>query len=203
MHASGDRVRGPIDHQALACRAAPLLILLLVPIPWNASTFGTGTFDAAFYRSEKRILTTAPRVPFASDVPRDVHPINDPFLRDVTIGFLLDAQRDGKLPGDDSPIPPARLNEFKVRLGLSQHADLPTPTACRTVDGTLDISPSKGSALGIQSPVTVTTRDRDDRPSSPPVTYLPANGRTLMVELNGLDLSVAPVPGASSIEMCE
>ena len=69
----------------------PLVVLLLLPIPWNASTFGTGTFNADFFRSEKRILTTAPRVPFASEVPRNVHPINDPFLQDVTIGFLLDA----------------------------------------------------------------------------------------------------------------
>ena len=181
----------------------PLVILLLLPIPWNASTFGTGAFDAAFFRSEKRILTTAPRVPFASDVPRDVHPINDPFLDDVTIGFLLDAQRAGKLPANDSPIPPAQLNELKVRLGLSQHDDQAPPTDCRTVEGSLDISPAKGTALGIKSPVAVTNRDRADRGSSPPVRYLPANGRTLRVELDGLDLHIAPVPGASEIVICQ
>jgi hypothetical protein len=119
----------------------------------------------------------------------------------VTIGFLLNAQRDGKLPDDDIPINDRTVNEMKVRLGVAQRADHVTPTDCRTVEGELDLTPARGDVLRVNSPVTIGTHDGRRR-TSPRVQFSPDRGRALTVELPDLDLRIAPGPGASSFELC-
>ena len=96
--------------QALSQRwraVAPVLVVaLLVPIITNAGQFVIPPFGESFFDDPERVLTTAVRMPFAEDVPSDVHPIPDVYLPEgLDIGFLLDAEAAGKLqeprPGDD------------------------------------------------------------------------------------------------------
>ena len=47
----------------------PLVILLLIPIPWNATGFERGPFNTAYFRFEQHIIITAPRLWFATQVP--------------------------------------------------------------------------------------------------------------------------------------
>ena len=80
----------------LARRWRPLLpvltVLLLVPLPLNLDGFDPPFFGTRYNQERMRILSTAPRMPFARDVPASVQPIPDPYASDgVTIGFLLPA----------------------------------------------------------------------------------------------------------------
>jgi hypothetical protein len=179
----------------------PVIVLLLLPIPWHATSFEDPVFNRDYFAAEKRILLTAPRMPFATEVPRDVRPMNSQEIP-VSIGFLLDAQRDGRLPHDDAPIADSTTNELKVRLGVAQRGDDVTATSdCRTVTGNLDLSPARGDVFRIKSPVTVATFNGKRR-TSPLVEFFPQRGRTLTVELPDLDLRLAPLVGNSSFELC-
>ena len=123
-------------------------------------------------------------------------------MQDITIGFLLDALHDGKLPPVGPPISAADANQFEVRLGVVQHSEQQVATDCRTVDGALDVDSPKGTIIGINSPVDVTTRDQSGRTTSGPVRFVPARGRALSIELDGLNLRFSPVPGESRVRIC-
>jgi hypothetical protein len=180
--------------------AVPAVALLVLPIPWNATVFEDPVFNKGYMSAEKRVLLTASRMPFAGDVPRDVRPINDPFVP-VPIGFLLDAQRDGKLPDDDVPITDRTINEMKVRLGVAQREDNVKPSNCRTLEGELDISPPRGELVRINSPVTISTHEGPAR-TSIRVVFRPTSGHALTIELPDLDLRLAPLDGNSTFELC-
>jgi hypothetical protein len=175
----------------------PLLVVLFVaPIPWNIAAFGS-----AFFFSQKAILTDAVRVPFATQVPRSSHPVNDPFLTSVTMGFLLDAQRAGRMPDRQTPVPAFRVNELKVRLGVHQTRTPNEASACRSTSGPLDIMPAKGTVYRITTAVKIATWDGLRR-TSPEVLFEPANGRTLTIELDDLSLRLEPRDGLDEFTLC-
>jgi hypothetical protein len=181
-----------------------LMALFLVAIPANTarSEFIEVPFGPVFQARNKRILLAAPRVPFARLVPRGVRPVpNVSYSRDVTIGFLLDANDSGKLPHPSGPVPREMVNDLKVRLGLAQRYIEPAAGTCRSVRGPLDLSPPKGDAFGIREPITVSTRTGSKLTSSA-VPFNPTYGRTLTVELAGLDIRIAPAARNRAFTLC-
>jgi hypothetical protein len=181
-----------------------LVLLLVVAIPVNVTGFGdTSLFNGRYYDEEQRILETAPSVPFARDVSRDVRPIPDVFhSKTLTIGFLLDAKRSGRLEAPSRPIPEAQVNEMRVRLGVAQRERSVQPT-CAARAKPLRIRPDKGTTFAFDTAVMISTVDRSGRPTSPPVSFAPTNGQVLTVELPDLALRVAPMPGAGRFRICE
>jgi hypothetical protein len=181
-----------------------LLALFLVAIPANSgrSAFIHLPFGPAFHANNRRLLLAAPRMPFARLVPREVRPVpNVSYSRDVTIGFLLDANDAGKLPDPSGPVPQRVVNELKVRLGIAQDYVEPHAQTCREVRGPLDLSPSKGSVYGFLKPLTISTRT-GSKPTSVAVVFNSTYGRRLTVELEGLDLRIAPASGNRSFTLC-
>jgi hypothetical protein len=175
--------------------------LVLVAIPWNATSFAEDSvFGADYMRAYERIVTNVVRVPEATQVPRNVKPIPDLYVGPLTIGFLLDAVKAGKLDPATEPMTPELRNEMRVRLGVAQRR-VGTPSDCRTVRGPLNISPAKGTVYGITTPLTVATRD-GAQATSPQVGFFPADGTSLSIVLPGLHLQLAPPRGASSFSLC-
>ena len=156
-------------------------MLFLLPIPFNLQGFDHGIFGEPYMENRKRILTTAVRMPFAHDVPRDVQPVPDAFASDaVTIGFLLHAEANGQLDPSTVELTPEVVNEFKVRLGVAQRRvdgrahRLPATWRARSIS-----PPAQGDVLHITSPIAITTVE-DGQPTSRPVLFNP--------QLNGTEL---------------
>jgi hypothetical protein len=170
----------------------------------NVTDFGdTNLFNGRYYDEQQRILTTAARVPFARDVPEDVRPIPDVFnSKTLTIGFLLDAKRSGRLDIPSGPVPKDQVNEMRVRLGVAQR-ERPVAPTCPARTQPLRIRPDKGTTFTFDTAVLISTADRSGRPTSPPVRFAPTNGQVLTVELPDLALRVAPAPGGGRFRLCE
>lgn len=168
-----------------------VLAVLLVGIVPNIGDFGSSGFDARSFRTQKALILGAANVPFATHVPRSVLPDPDPYKGPgLTVGWLLDAKRAGKLP-DPQPLPPGLQDELRVRLGLVQrHTGL--PAGCRPVRGSHDLRPAKGDQIGLYGKMVVSFV-RGRRTASAAVRFASTNGAALMVVLPGLGLRLTPI----------
>ena len=179
-----------------------LAVAFLVAIPFNLSAFDPVVFGKGYMDQRRHVLTTAVRMPFANDVPGTLQPIPDPFASDkVTMAFLLAATRNGDLDPSTEELTPWVVNEFKVRLGVYQHAADAFPRSCQTVDR-LEVSPAKGTTWFLPGKAQIATRD-GDRQTGPLVPFdSAAAGNLLTVVLPDLDLVVLPPPGAAELKLC-
>lgn len=191
---------------AIARRWRPIgvlgIALLLVAVPWNATHFGEDNVFGSFYMANhRRVVTNVVRLPEARQVPRDVRPFPDVYLgTGLTIGFLLDAEKAGKLDAATDPIPPAFEHELRLRLGVAQREGR-KPVRCRPVRGHLDVSPAKGTVYGIMSPLTIATHD-GRKLTSRRIAFNPSDGHTLTIELDELDLRLAAPNGVPFFTLC-
>lgn len=181
-----------------------LVLVFLIPIPFNLAAFEPVVFGKGYMEQREFVLTTAVRMPFATDVPKTLQPIPDPYASDkVNMAFLLTAKANGDLQPSTVELTPFVVNEFRVRLGVYQHTAEELPKSCETVTGRLEISPAEGTTSFIPAPVQIATRD-GSRQTGPSVTFDPAAaGNLLTAVLPDLDLVVSPPPGATSFKFCE
>ena len=137
----------------------PLIVLLLVAVPWNMDAFEQGVFGPRYMAQREFVLRNIVRLPEARDVPRSHRPIADVFVSPtLTMGWLLDAERAGKLDPSTEPLTPAQENELRILLGIDQTFG-PVPPNCRTLSEPLDVQPDVGTVFVIKQPVTVSTID--------------------------------------------
>jgi hypothetical protein len=179
-----------------------VVVVLFAAIPWNASHFGDQAgFGSAYMNSRKRIVANVVRLPEAREVPRDVRPIPDLFVGpDLTIGFLLDAQRAGKLDVATTPLTPELTERLRIMLGVAQRTG-GALTSCRRMTAPVRLQPKKGTVYGISKPVAIASRYGNARVSTP-VSFNPGDGNTLTIELDGLALRLAPPKGAPFFTLC-
>lgn len=114
--------------------AVPVVALLLAGLPGNISdarNFAEPIYDHTAYR---RMMETLPRMPLAADVPRTLQP--DPNQAPgVTVAWLLDVARDGKLSSPGA-LTPREVATNTLRLSLWQTRERPDPEAsCRSFAG--------------------------------------------------------------------
>jgi hypothetical protein len=180
-----------------------VMALLLIPIPFNLDGFRDDAFfGRRYFDNEERLITTAVRMPFARDVPRGVRIIPDPYLKNVTIGFLLAAERDGRLRASKGPVTPREANELRVRLGVAEWSKGPA-ARCRQVTGPLDLRPARGATFEFRTPVDIATVGPNGHETSERVAFLPQDGTHLTIELPGLHLRVAPRRGQRTFTWCD
>jgi hypothetical protein len=185
---------------------APVLaVLLLLPIPFNLDGFRDDVFfGRRYFDSEERLLRTVVRVPFARKVPQDVRPIPDVFhSRNLTIGFLLDAERTRRLRPSSGPIPVRERNEMRLRLGVAQRFSGSGTGECHEADEPVVLRPERGERFVLDTPVDITIVGTGGRAASPRLAFLPTNGRYVTVELPDLVLRLAPRRGASGFTWCD
>ncbi len=179
-----------------------VLVVFLVPVPLNVRDFRNDLFGEAYFARHRRVISTAAYAPFADDVPDDVRPLPNPFIPDaLDMGYLREARRDGKLDPPRLPLHPATVEELRVRLGLAQRARPTYPIDCAPLVEPIVVDLEKGTEFALASPIEVVGIGADDVRSAP-VTYIPANGMLLTVELPDLRVEVRPQRGDGDARWC-
>lgn len=180
-----------------------LALLFLVPVPFNLDAFEQRPFDSEFMSKRRTLLTSAVRMPFARDVPADTSLFPTAFENDgLTIGFLLDAEQQGRLTPSQGPIPLDLVDELEVRLGIATApAELPE-SGCRKFEGALELSPDEGDTFAIRDQVLISTVGPTGTPG-PPVTFDGGSkNNQLTIVLDDLDLLIRPAPPSGSFTLC-
>lgn len=184
-------------------RAVPLLALLLVStIPMNVRGFEPEVFGRQYMDERRRILTTAPRVAFASEVPDWVQPIPDPYMGEVTMGFLRGAAARNALADPPNTIGPLTDAEFRVLLGVPLRPDDEQPEAplgCTGIARPLRISPGVGDRFAVGGDFTIAASAYDGQIGPAQrfsfSVYYP---KTYEVQIADLELTITP-EGAGAI----
>ena len=195
-----------LGHRERWRKATPALVgLFLLPVPFNLTHFDQGTYGERWMANRQYVLTTAVRMPFASDVPRDVRPMSSAIVVDpVTIGFLLDAAEAGKLTPSTTPLTPAVVNEFRVRLGVAHRLEPGPPLHCPSYDHPITLDTRRGDVLHLGSAVRVAIVDDGQRASRSVV--FPASTAQdvqLTIELPNLSLWIGPTANDKSFSLCQ
>ena len=185
--------------------------LFLIPVPFNTRQFGHSFFNENYYSYRRRVLTTAVRMPFATEVPPDVRPVPDPFDGPgLTIGFLLQAEREGRLNPSTNELSLWEIAEFKVRLGFAQDIEPPGEIQwgeCKQARSVV-ITPEKGQSYAINKAVDVQFVGRGKngkgRPASPPVRFQAdgLNPLHMTATLPDLRLRIKPADGKGKVAVC-
>jgi hypothetical protein len=110
--------------------APAVIALLIVGIPGNISTVVDAMHtDAPSQKANRRLVLTLPRTPIAKQVPRSVKPVHEWPERFVTVGWLLDGVKSGRIPSPGQALPIEQaVNTF--RLSILQTRVSPPPTQC-------------------------------------------------------------------------
>ena len=124
-----------------------MIALLAIGIPGNITNF----ID---YRPDQRAtaealvvqqnLLAAAHDPLATQLPRSLRP-EPGFAEDVTIGWLLDSRRSGRIPSP-KPVPPNQKATATLALVL-QASPEQRPRSCRTLVGPTELVLHKGDSL--------------------------------------------------------
>jgi len=141
------------DALARRWRAATpvVLVLLVVGVPGNIADVGRNVGPEARYREYRRTITALSGDPLVRSVPRDLHPTPS-FAADVTAGWLVDGERDGRIPAPPRSTAEQRATD-KVRLSLEQ-VDAPVDD-CRPLRTIVTRRLAVGESVGIAGAVTV------------------------------------------------
>ncbi len=199
-----------VGADALARRWRPLLpilfVVLLLPIPANLDGFEPRYFGEHYNEQRQRILTTAPRLDFAREVPRDIQPLPDVYTgKGLTIGFLLDAMDAGKLEPSTFRITPPVENEFRIRLGVRQRRGTPTyPGDCAARPVPYDVHLEEGDVMRFagQPAISVVMIGADGEPISNSVTWERGNGTDVEIVAEQLDLRISPADRREPLVLC-
>ena len=169
-------------------------VLLLSAVPANMGKFGEGT-SRRFFDNEKQIMLGAAYSPLADRVSPDLQPHTELFGAPlVTIGFLIAARNAGRLPSQPS-LTLLKRDEIVVRLGVEQLDAAPANHVnCRRYTNTLVLHPTKGAVYVIKQPVAFTYRPRGGIVADGAVVFDPSRGKSLVIQLPGLELHVAHAP---------
>ncbi len=185
------------DAVARRWRATTLLVamLFLVGAVLNAGRFPPeSNFPSGFFEHDKAMLLGAAYSPLAEGTPRDLQPYAQLFhARGVTMGFLVDARKSGRLPRPPR-LSTADQQELLVRLGVEQmHGPGPSNARCKAYYQPLVLAPVPGTVYVLQSYVAVHYGDRVGDYSRNAVLFEPSEGTVLKVLAPGLKLTVSNV----------
>jgi hypothetical protein len=129
-----------------------VLALLVVGIPGNIAAVRRDLPPARYFRAYRQMIVSLPRMSLATAVPGSVHPEPNQ-APTVTVSWLLDALRSGRLPK------PRALTERErganiLRLSLDQSSS-PAGSSCRAVDKPVLLNLRKGDAFTIEGRVAI------------------------------------------------
>jgi hypothetical protein len=193
-----------------------VLALFVVPIPSNSASFSDELiFSDTFHNNTRDMVVAIANDPDSGKVPPETKPMELAGVPRLTIGWLLGAKDEGKLPEAHS-LPPAAASTIPVRIGVMQLASgVPPGTECREYDKPLVLDPAEGQQYGmppvppeqrvlglITGGVMISTRE-GDKPAGPAIRFQStANSQALMVTLPDLHLLVTAPPGEHTFQFC-
>lgn len=182
----------------------PILALFIVPIPFNAMSFGqTPLLTPRYFTNERNFLSGLPQEALVRQVPSWVA-VNGSILGqpDMTVGWLLQASANGELP---PAVPLDSLERFMLpyQLGIaitSPVESVPDGMTCVTHHEPIPLDPSTGERFYFATDVAMAGRTNDGKASTP---WLPFQNKTeVEIVVPGLHLLVSPAPGATELELC-
>lgn len=182
-------------------RSMPLVLLVfLVPVPFNVVAFGDDpVLTRQFYENERVDIASLPASPLARQVPPWVRP-NESIVGQpgMTVGWLLEARRNGDLPPAGPPRPNAVLTT-PLQLGVARvSGDAAQGLRCEAYDGPINVDPQLGDRWILETPVGLAGRS-GDRPSTPWLVFEPSN---IEITLPDLRLILSPVAGQDEFRLC-
>jgi hypothetical protein len=178
--------------------APVVVLLLLVGVPGNIAKIGDNVGPAARYREQRRVISALPGLANARGVPRSLHPTPS-FAAEVTVGWLLDAQRDGHIPA----VRPASARERatdRLRLSIEQVDEVRGVVHAAARPWPRRLAP--GESFGVVGPILVQSVPRRNRVGSPAVRRGAVGDRathTLRAVSGPLTLRITPLPPAAAL----
>jgi len=167
--------------------------LFIVGIPGNIAQIDKNLAPALSYTQQRRIITTLPRLPLARTVPRSLHPTPS-FAGEVTVGWLLDGAKSGRIPRSGPPAPVERSSD-ELRLSLDQR-DSPRVPGCKLLHAPVERRLRAGDSLTLRGTIAVQSIAADGSRSSalPYGTSLlsPTTTHTLRDVAGPLTLHISP-----------
>jgi hypothetical protein len=137
---------------------AVVLALLVFGIPGNIAAVRRNVPPTGYFRAYRQLMTSLPRMSLAMHVPGSVHPEPNQ-APTLTISWLLDAARSGRLPQPRPSTARERAANI-VRLSLDQSSSAPG-SSCRSVYKPVLLNLRKGDAFTIEGRVAIQlVRDR-------------------------------------------
>jgi hypothetical protein len=140
-----------------------VLALLVVGIPGNISQTRDSFPGPRYFARYRQMMLSLPRMSLAKRVPGSVHPEpNQAPL--VTVSWLLDAARSGRLPKTRPPTPSERLTN-NLRLSLAQTLGS-AGSDCRTLRAPVFVDVSPGQKFSVKGTAVISATEgavRSDR----------------------------------------
>ena len=147
----------------------------------------------------RQFILSIPRLPVASRLPRSVLP--DPYFdNSVTLGWLLDGVKSGRIPAPSPPPTQAQITDWTLKLAW-QPGRPATPGTCESVSLPAVAHVVRGTRMTISAAVGLTAHYEADRQSKTvllrgsahPVTY---------VSSWPFDLTITPTVPRQSVTLC-
>jgi hypothetical protein len=182
--------------------STPLVVaVFLVPMPFNAVDFGDDVvLTPASFTAVRNYVANLPHQPLVHEVPSWVKP-NESLLGqpDMTLEWLLDADRRGELPEPSGPLSPLTMQLLPIQLGVAK-VDGPRPTDLECVASTepLAVDPTVGERWYFASPVQIAGRAGD----APGTLWVNFPRTNIEITLPDLHLLLAPPVGEDRFELC-
>jgi hypothetical protein len=172
------------------------VLLLLVGLPGNVAAMDD---RSPYLAGDRGLVLALPSAPVAREVPRDLAP-SAAFLRDVTIGWLLDGRASGRIPEPES-ISPALEGRVALTILLNQAtpASAVQPSSCRVLDSPQRRVLERGQALTFDGMLSVSEQP-DGRSNG--VVFNPSFGRALIASVDTPALWFAPSDVRRPVELC-
>jgi len=177
------------------------LALFVVGIPGNVRALADEQRDAKPGNDATRqMILTLPHDPLATQLPRDFQP-EPRFASQVTIGWLLDAAAQHRLPAAPH-VSAADLAADRLRLSFAPGAIGPgASVACHMLTGPFHATLRTGDELGLHGPITITPADNLQLLPAP-LAFAPSHGQWLTVLRDTGRLAVFGASARAPTSLC-
>ncbi len=171
-----------------------VLVVLVAGIPGNVLVMHRSNYLHTL-DSYRQFILAIPRLPVATGLPRMTFP--DPLYdRAMTLGWLLDGVRDGRIPPPSPPLSPGERAYYTLRLALQPTAPS-SSGACHIVDLPATIQVQAGIRLTSVAPVSIAAIYGSNQRSTS--ILVPASTH---ISAWPMELSITPTKPRQAITVC-
>ena len=173
------------------------IALFILPIPWSLH----GATQQKLNLLGDKTVVVAAALPELADVPPDTILAAPTGRAVLTLGWLREAYKAGKLPELSADEYAVAIANWKFRLALDQ-TSAPVSEHCEPIETPLALSLSEGDSFGIKGgPVQALNSDPGGSPYNN-VTYFAFAGPTLEVVVPHVNLKLRSVDPNSPAYIC-